>query len=341
MVEDDEKWKCLICDPSYIREHRAIYWAILKYHKERKAKLANSSNTPVRGAKSVHQTGPNSAGKTRPQSEVKVNGVKPVGGHLESVRNVYKKLQSNSDVTVSPVSKNPSAQCNNVKRNGAMTDEPKHFVDQCLMDVDDCVQQMVYMLGEVKKAWKLSGKKSRDAMVVTSKLRKALELAKHNIDEVDKKVIEATTETKESPHKVKENIKAKPPKLSNVTKTEGQRPKAGSVESEEGIHDVSVDELVEVEAKESQVNNSQIEVKKDKASSPEKAEKKVNGSISNIDDEIGNIKDEIDTEEFSDDKPGDVENHEETEEETKNSRTAILNGKKSSSLNGHVTGECQ
>ena len=41
-------------------------------------------------------------------------------------------------------------------------------------------------------------------------------------DEVDKKVVKATksTETKESPNKEKENIKAKPSKLTNVSKEE-------------------------------------------------------------------------------------------------------------------------
>ena len=132
------------------------------------------------------------------------------------------------------------------------------------------------------------------------------------------------------------NIKAKPPKLSNVTKTSSEGPKAESVESEEGILDVSVDEL-EVESKESPspVRNGRIEVKKENASPPEKVEGEMNGSISNIEDEIN-------AEQFSDDKPGDLENHKEetkkeAEETTKSSSKALmLNGKKSPSLNGHV-----
>ena len=281
----------MICDPSYLRDQRAIYWAILKYHKERKAKLANSSSTPIRGNKAQHQPQVNSSLKTKVQTNgVKANGVKSFSPsqkpntNIDTIRTVYNKLQSNSDVTVSPVSKNSAAHCNNIKRNGPQSEEPKHFVDSCLMDVDDCVQQMVYMLGEVKKAWKLSGKKSRDVMVVTSKLRKALELAKHNIDEVDKKVVNATkTETKESPNKEKNIVKAKqvptttrpPPPLKGV-----------SVDSEEGIQDVSVDEL-EVDAKPSQVKNSQTDVKVESSA-------EMNGSII----------DEINTEKMSDDKPG-------------------------------------
>ena len=305
-VEEDEKWKCLICDPSYLRDQRAIYWAILKYHKERKAKLANSSSTPVRGNKTQPQPQVNSSLKTKVQTNgVKANGVKSfspsqkANTNIDTIRTVYNKLQSNSDVTVSPVSKNSPAQCNNIKRNGPQQEEPKHFVDSCLMDVDDCVQQMVYMLGEVKKAWKLSGKKSRDVMVVTSKLRKALELAKHNIDEVDKKVVKATkTESKESPNKEKSIVQAKPAKASDVKAT---RPppltpiiKGVSVDSEEGIHDVSVDEL-EVDAKPSQVKNSQTDVKVE--SSPEEI---VSSEMNGI------IRDEINTEKISEDKPGET-----------------------------------
>ena len=302
-MEEDEKWKCLICDPSYLRDQRAIYWAILKYHKERKAKLANSSSTPIRGNKAQPQPPVNSSLKAKVQTNgVKANGLKSFSPgqkpntNMDTIRTVYNKLQSNSDVTVSPVSKNSSAHCNNIKRNGPQHEEPKHFVDSCLMDVDDCVQQMVYMLGEVKKAWKLSGKKSRDVMVVTSKLRKALELAKHNIDEVDKKVVKGTkTETKESPNKEKNMVQAKPAKVSVVSTT---RPsltpalKGVSVDSEEGIQDVSVDEL-EVDAKPCRVKNSQNEVKV--ASSTEDiVTSEVNGTI----------RDEINTEKISEEKPG-------------------------------------
>ena len=299
-VEEDEKWKCLICDPSYLRDQRAIYWAILKYHKERKAKLANSSSTPVRGNKAQPQPQVNSSVKAKVQTNgVKANGLKSFSPsqkpntNMDTIRNVYHKLQSNSDVTVSPVSKNSPAHCNNIKRNGPQHEEPKHFVDSCLMDVDDCVQQMVYMLGEVKKAWKLSGKKSRDAMVVTSKLRKALELAKHNIDEVDKKVVKGTkTESKESPSKEKTMVQAKPAKVSVVSPVRVRPPlnpavKAVSVDSEEGIDDVSVDEL-EVDAKPGRVKNSQ-------------SEEKVEGSVTS--QVNGSITDEINTEKISEEKP--------------------------------------
>jgi len=356
-VEDDEKWKCLICDPSFIRDQRAIYWAILKYHRDRKAKLANHQSGPVKGGRAQPQPLHNSAQKSKLQANgvVKVNGVKslspaqkPVGGgNLDTIRNAYKKLQSNSDVTVSPVSKNSPTKCNtiNIKRNsGPSTEEPKHFVDLCLVDVDDCVQQMVYMLGEVKKAWKLSGKKSRDVMVVTSKLRKALELAKQNIDEVDKKVVKATnsTETKESPNKEKESVKAKPPKLSNVSKAETPGLKGESVDSEEGIHDVSVDEL-EVDAKDNQVKNSQKI--KEETTAEEAGES--NGSII----------DEIKNEKISEDKPGEsVETEDapkkEVKEEVKKedspeniptNGTLVTNGnsKKSPTMNGHVEEESE
>ena len=294
-MEEDAKWKCLICDPSCIREQRALYWAILKYHRDRRAKLANNYNTPVRGSKSQHGAIQNSALKAKLQSNgVNINGVKSSspdtklgGGNLDTVRSVYKKLKSNSDVTVSPVSKNSQTQHHNIKKNGGSNEESKHFVDRCLLDVDDCVQQMVYMLAEVKKAWKLSGKNPQDVMVVTSKLRKALELAKYNIAEVDKNVIKATsTEISKSSNRVKEDVKLKPPKLSKV-KSPGH--KAGSSESEEGIHDVSVEEL-EVDEKESSGLNSQIAVNVETC------------TLNNVECDVNDdIIDEINTEQISND----------------------------------------
>ena len=32
-LEDEDKWKCLKCDPSPLREQRAHYWAITRFHK--------------------------------------------------------------------------------------------------------------------------------------------------------------------------------------------------------------------------------------------------------------------------------------------------------------------
>ena len=107
-------------------------------------------------------------------------------------------------MTVSPVKKgSPQKQLNlNVKKEAGekpAAEEPKHFVDLLFKDADDCVQQMVYMIGEARKAWKLSGKKDKDIPVVAGKLRKALELTKHNIDEVDTKVLESCLKATESP----------------------------------------------------------------------------------------------------------------------------------------------
>ena len=32
-LEDEDKWSCLNCDPSPLREHRAQFWAITRFHK--------------------------------------------------------------------------------------------------------------------------------------------------------------------------------------------------------------------------------------------------------------------------------------------------------------------
>ena len=264
-VEEEEKWKCLICDPSYLREHRALYWAIFKYHKEKKPKAGavnNSVSSPMKQGKSnVANTNSSAAAKckTPVNSNIKSNGQvnHPKGlPNPKSVESVYKKLQENNFVTVSPVNKNSSKPGLNIKMKGVaptnhkpVVDDSKHFVDLLLKDADDCVQQMVYMIGEARKAWKLSGKKAKDIPVVAGKLRKALELTKSNIDEVDKKVVGScfkssnneATPCKSEVNGVVSNGKVK---STSAKKFEADvKVEKCNNEEEEGIHDVSVDEL--------------------------------------------------------------------------------------------------
>ena len=258
MVEEEEKWKCLICDPSYLREHRALYWAIHKYHKDKKPKgsVGNTSSSPVKQSKTLPtNTQPNQASKASPKpapvNSVKTNGQmkpqspgsnKPIP-NLKTIETVYKKLRENSDVTVSPVNKNsPSKPGLNLKNNvnkSPAADESKHFVDMLLKDADDCVQQMVYMVGEARKAWKLSGKKPNHIPVVASKLRKALELTKSNIDEVDNKIVEKCFKDSKSNVLTKGKLNGTlTPRKSNVEEKINRND-----DEEEGIHDISVDEL--------------------------------------------------------------------------------------------------
>ena len=165
---------------------------------------------------------------------------------LKTIETVYKKLQENNFVTVSPVKKgSPQKQLNlNVKKEAVekpTAEEPKHFVDLLFKDADDCVQQMVYMIGEARKAWKLSGKKDKDIPVVAGKLRKALELTKNNIDEVDTKVLESCQKATETPSKDKV-IGISPLQSQTAKQVNGDSGKMDA-DDEEGIHDVSIDEL--------------------------------------------------------------------------------------------------
>ena len=80
-VEDEEKWKCLICDPSYLREHRALYWAIYKYHKDKKPKpnqhnpSNNTSASPLKSNKIVNSSNsPAQRTKAPVNSSIKTNG---------------------------------------------------------------------------------------------------------------------------------------------------------------------------------------------------------------------------------------------------------------------------
>jgi hypothetical protein len=255
-VEDEEKWKCLICDGSDLLEQRALYWAIHKYHKDKKPKASAPANnaSPIKQNKLGPVSNPNAAlkPKTLMNQKTKSNGhIKPQASSkplpsLKTIETVYKKLQENNFVTVSPVKKgSPQKQLNlNVKKEAVekpVAEEPKHFVDLLFRDADDCVQQMVYMIGEARKAWKLSGKKEKDIPVVAGKLRKALELTKQNIDEVDIKVLQSCQKSTECPNKDKVNgispLHSQPSAQAN-----GESGKKDA-DDEEGIHDVSIDEL--------------------------------------------------------------------------------------------------
>ena len=253
-VEDDEKWKCLICDASDLLEHRALYWAIYKYHKDKKPKVNASSSSPVKQNKSAPannfnppsaaskpKTLVNQAAKTNGhvKSQHPTNANKPLPS-LKTIETVYKKLQENNFVTVSPVKKgSPQKQLNlHVKKESVeKPEEQKHFVDLLFKDADDCVQQMVYMIGEARKAWKLSGKKDKDIPVVSGKLRKALELTKQNIDEVDSKVRESCVQATG-----RDRVNGLSPQSRKAKQVNGSCGKK-EADDEEGIHDVSIDEL--------------------------------------------------------------------------------------------------
>merc|ERR1712156_51635 len=98
---------------------------------------------------------------------------------------------------------------------------------------------MGYMVGEARKAWKLSGKKPNHIPVVASKLRKALELTKSNIDEVDNKVVEKCFKDSKSNVQTKGKLNGTlTPRKSNVEEKINRND-----DEEEGIHDISVDEL--------------------------------------------------------------------------------------------------
>ena len=243
----------MICDGSDLLEHRALYWAIHKYHKDKKPKASAPANnaSPVKQNKSGPVNNP-SAAKTLLNQKTKSNGhIKPQASSkplpsLKTIETVYKKLQENNFVTVSPVKKgSPQKQLNlNVKKEVVekpVAEEPKHFVDLLFKDADDCVQQMVYMIGEARKAWKLSGKKDKDIPVVAGKLRKALELTKHNIDEVDNKVLESCQKATECPNRDKVNG-ISPLHSQPSVQVNGESGKKYA-DDEEGIHDVSIDEL--------------------------------------------------------------------------------------------------
>lgn len=211
-IEDEEKWKCLKCDPSFLREHRSVYWAIFKYHKDKPAKARSTSSaslTPVRGARannSQHESVNGVKSKAlvnSPKVRQQLNGVKPgirpqalsnkMSSSPGSIHTAYNKLQKNGAISVAPV-KPVQHRINGVRpilNKKVVKEVPKHFVDFMLKDADDCIEQFVNMVGEVRKMWKLSRKKDGDVTASTKKLRKILDLAKHNIAEVDKKVVDS------------------------------------------------------------------------------------------------------------------------------------------------------
>ena len=298
-IEEDEKWKCLICDPSYLKEHRALYWAIFKYHKDKNSK-SNSINNVSSAALSKSSIIVSQAGK------VKVAGnsgkvFQPVNGFSHGVsgqpsqgtiRKAYTKLQRNSEVkvTVSPVKSSSTKQSpvnskpNVVAKPAVKTQNnvtnTSQKMEVVLKDVEDCIQQFASMVGEVKKMWRLSGKNEKDASVVLSKLSKTLVLAKQNIDEVDKKVQESEervvpctkikNEIKDYSKKVEVTYESDTVGGGRLAEETGGR-SSSTNGSEEGIHDVSVDEFDVESDKNGIINEDENPFKKEDVKSENSA----------------------------------------------------------------------
>ena len=194
-----------MCDTSHLKEHRALYWAIHKYHKDKPTKTKSApvaGVTPGRGGNGVK--GGKAKNVSSPKVKPQLNGVKPVIKHKllsskqavspASINSVYNKLQKNGAINIAPV-KHVQNRINGVNSSGNKKNKkkelPEHFVDLMLKDADECIEQFINMVGEVKKMWKVSGKKKADITGSTKKLRKILELAKQNIAEVDQKVVDS------------------------------------------------------------------------------------------------------------------------------------------------------
>ena len=131
-----------MCDTSHLREHRALYWAIHKYHKDKPAKSKSApvgAVTPGRGGNGVN------AGKLKgvssPKLKPQLNGTKPLikprilpnkkAASPASINSVYNKLQKNGAINVAPV-KPAQNKMNGVKSLGNKKKKEElteHFID--------------------------------------------------------------------------------------------------------------------------------------------------------------------------------------------------------------------
>ena len=280
-IEEEEKWKCLVCNPSAIRAHRADYWAIHQFIKSRDAKAAAKrspvkpsakNGSPVPAGSAIRKT-PNgrpvpaikpilngSGGKVAANGGGGANPPAAAGKNKFIVRNGVRYLVKNGQGSAAPVRLVPAA-IQPATTNG----EPykKHYVDTMLLEADRASNRLRSAINELRKSWYAN--KSRDAKtaaLATKKIREALATATANLANTDSKVVgifksnmaDGTNldiidpNVKEPPpapaEPVVEAVESAPDLPLPVEEEEEEAANNRDTSAkEEGIHDMSVDEL--------------------------------------------------------------------------------------------------
>jgi len=176
-IEEEEKWKCLLCDSSTIKVARAEYWAVHQYHKDKNAKMAKSN----RGRK------PGSASGVRP-----VPGIRPIhrNGHITTVDNKGRTIIVKNPSNNTPTRLVPQ-QIRVPVVNGDAARYKKHFVDSMLLEAERTANKMRCMINELRKSWYQNSKRDEKMVATaTKKIREIFITTRANLTTADTKVIE-------------------------------------------------------------------------------------------------------------------------------------------------------
>jgi hypothetical protein len=198
-IEEEEKWKCLSCDPTEIRAARADYWAIHKYHKDRAAKTGGKA-TPNKLTNGAGQ--PNGrSGRLAAPSPVRGRMRPPRGGMVVRPGSQFVPSQG----PPARVNNGPAALGNGGKAPlpvavrrivvptaaaAAVSQPKKHFVDAMLLEADRTVNRFRSLVNEIRRSWFSAPRDDKTVTLATRKIREAFVAARASLDTADMKVID-------------------------------------------------------------------------------------------------------------------------------------------------------
>jgi len=207
-LEDEDKWSCLNCDASPLREQRAHFWAITRFHKEKlsaklgKAPPANPSSpaTPkksskVGGAGVVSNGLPHLNGKS-PSAAAAILGkgsnavaggkMSPSAQKMSTIASTVASLQANQAISVGPAASPHSPKVNGVHK--VASPQKSHFLDASFKEAEETLARLLEEAKALKTKWSTVGRSASDVAMATKQLRTVLEKGKTSLNEVDRKV---------------------------------------------------------------------------------------------------------------------------------------------------------
>jgi hypothetical protein len=182
-IEEEEKWKCLACDPTDIRPARADYYAIHKYHKDRAAKTNNGKVGKVNGGSPGRAARPHTVPLGR-----------PVGG--SAARPVMAGRGGGKPPRGAAVVRPGTAAAAHLVPNGRLAPAMpgaayrKHFVDAMLLEADRASNRFRSVINEIRRSWYTAARDETTVTLATRKIREAIVSAHAQLDTTDRKVID-------------------------------------------------------------------------------------------------------------------------------------------------------
>ena len=181
-IEEKEKWKCLLCDPTDIRAHRADYWAVHQYHKSKNAKAGAtpSRNTPSKAVKN----GSRGSSARKPAGGHGTPNRTPNGRPVPAIRPIATKNGKPLHHRGTPNNRLHAA------TNGG-TPYKKHYVESMLLEADRAANKLKSMINDIRKSWMANTDRDDKTIVLaTQKIRETFVKARSNLETADQKVIE-------------------------------------------------------------------------------------------------------------------------------------------------------